>query len=174
MITLVFTRPQKFKLFSYLIRKFEKTEYSHCALIFYSSSLGRQLVYEASILGVRFLSIQKFNSLNKTIHKFDYDVRSSIKNKILANCVDYAGTGYGYLSILGIGIFKILNAIGIKQKKPFFSDGDKTFYCNELVWHLIESHSKNESDVKIQYGLDISLKELCDYARALEFVKKSK
>lgn len=141
---ILYSRPHKFKLFSFFIRLFEGwIGWSHVSFLFYSQSLGRHLIYEASPMGVRFIGFSKFKELNEVVKAFQVTIDErypKLYSHLLANCVDYAGHGYGFLTVFGYGITKFVSAITFgKVKIPMrmFTDGVKTFYCSELLSFMI-------------------------------------
>ena len=132
MLTIGFSTPKEFKLFPWLIRKFEGVNYSHCFLVVNSESLGRDLVYEASIHNVTFNNYDLFKKKNHIPVKAFINIDRTKKKQLLQRCIDYLGKPYGYKTVLGMALARIF---GIKPK---WLDGEKSYICNELVGQILQ------------------------------------
>lgn len=133
-ITIQFTTPANKKLpwFSWLIRKFQGTPYSHVLLSWHSTT-GVDIVYEASGHSVRFLGPIATEG-RYTVHKsYTLTVTPEQYRELIRICMTYAGVDYGILQILGIAI-----AHWVGMDKNPLSRGDKSQVCSELVGRVLE------------------------------------
>lgn len=144
-IIIGFSRPRysKFNLFSrffsFLIRLFERSEFSHVYIKWYSNKLNRYLIYHASATGVNFIGQEIFNQKSIVIHEFEIESDEDTLNKTKQFAIDNCGKSYGFLNLIGIGIVRIFYIFGINFKN-FLSDSDKTFICSELVAKILKEN----------------------------------
>lgn len=130
-LTIGFSKSKKkFAIGSWLIRWYLQTEYSHTYLGFYSSSLDRNLKYEAVGGGVRFIGEKEWQYHAQEICRYDISVSDEEYLEVLRYCVDNSGQDYGFMQNIGIVIANIL-----KLEKNIWSKGDN---CSELVGRLLE------------------------------------
>lgn len=129
LINIDFTTPRDHRapLFSWAVRKFQGTPYSH-VLIRWTNSVGVEMVYEASGNQVKFLGplatkgrYRVHKSYKIWISRWDY-------RKLIKICTQYAGVDYGQLQVLGIGLANLLG-----WKKNYLSRGESSQVCSELV-----------------------------------------
>lgn len=158
-IKLGFSRPskeyKKFPIFSWIIRLFEWTPYSHIYAEFKSESLSRRLVYEASGLSVKFLGGKLFDTRVEKIYEYDLEITESEYKKTLQFAIDNAGKPYGILQIFGLGWVILGRWFGKRWKNPF-SNGNQAYVCSELVIHLLpELRDKFGSDPDVVTPRDI-------------------
>ena len=101
-LTLVFSnRPEN--LFSRLISRQQEAPYSHVSLHLESKYLGRSLVYEASVFGVRLLTLSKWRGLgNLIVAEKTFAVTDEDRRRAIVSMVDRLGTPYGFWSLFGI------------------------------------------------------------------------
>lgn len=137
---------------SWLIQKFEGTNFSHAYVSWYSQSLDRVLFYEAVGGGVRFQNKEYFDNYVEVVEKYKIPIVDS--KIILQLCVDSLNKKYGMLEIIGIGIRLFLEKFGIKIKNPFIND--KTYFCTEIAFEILKTQKKELNFDK----KDISVKEL--------------
>ena len=135
-ITIGFSTHKKFAILAWIIKKVQKTKYSHIYLKFNSDSLQRTLIYQASGLEVNFCGDSVFLSKNKIIEEFELYFDNKEHTILLQKCVDLAGTPYGIKELMGIGIVKAAKLLDKNIKNPF-ADGDKSFVCSELIGTLL-------------------------------------
>lgn len=127
-----FSTHKTFNVLSKLIQLVEHTDFSHVYIRFYSKSIDRYLIYQASGLQVNFCGLEHFYEKNKTIAEFRIKVDPETKRQLLMDAVDLAGKPYGMKDLIGIGLVRFCSLFKIKIKNPF-ADGSKTYICSELA-----------------------------------------
>lgn len=123
---------KKFAWFSWLIRWIDKTEYSHVYIKFYSKSLERDIIYQASGSQVNFVGTKIFLTHNKIISEYSINIDSEIRKKMIQKAIDNSGIPYGIKEVLGLGLVRFSSIFGKKIQNPF-RDGANTFVCVELI-----------------------------------------
>jgi hypothetical protein len=120
-ITVGFSKPRKwFVPFSWIIRLANGTPFSHTYIKLYSSSLERDLIYEAMDKGLVFSSAESFDTRNETLKEFTKTITEQQKKIILQFCVDNALGQYSVLQNVGIIYVKfMLCAFGAVVKNPW-------------------------------------------------------
>lgn len=129
-IILGFSTPKQFHILSWIIKKVEKTEFSHVYVKVYSEEISKWLIYQASGMKVNFIGIDRFELDHKVIAEVEFDVSKAIKKQILQEAVDSLGISYGMKQLIGMGIVRLCAAINIKIRNPF-ADGSATYICSE-------------------------------------------
>jgi hypothetical protein len=137
-MTIIYTRPKKFKLLSWLLMKIEGTKFSHVAMVFESESLERTLVYHATTKGVNFMSWELFNEQNIVVDADYVGMSPEERKQALQFCVDNAGKPYGFAEVAGIAIKRVVKKLLNKDIKNPFDDGDKSYFCVEIVLRLMD------------------------------------
>lgn len=120
-----FSRPKGklFPCFSWGIRLFQGwTQYSHVYLKFKSSSLSRDIIYQASGLQVNFIGKKMFYDHVHVIKEFELELTDADYIQMMKFFIDNAGKPYS-----------IKDIIAILFNKPNLSDGNDSFICSELV-----------------------------------------
>lgn len=153
-IIIGFSTPRDFSTLSWIIKKVERTEFSHVYVKIFSKSLDRYLVYQASGLAVNFCGQDTFYAHNKDIAEFAIPVTPEQKIEILKKCVDLAGKPYGMKDLIGIGLVRLAGLVRWKIRNPF-ADGSKTYICSEIAatillmlgFHFQELDSTTPTDV---------------------------
>jgi len=130
-ITIGFSKPQNrsFPIASWLVRWYQKTEYSHVFLKFSSETLNREIIYEAVGQGIRFVGNNEWKVYAKEIKSYTIDVQRCNYITIMQYCIDHAGMEYGYLQNIGI---VLADWLGLK-KNPFKSGKN----CSELLADIL-------------------------------------
>ena len=124
-----FTNPKGklFPIFSWAIRAFECTPYSHVR-IFWLSKSGKPRVYEASGSSVKLIGSYAMDQVPVHIHhSYEFNLDDEQFKKMI-ELLDYAHIDYGIWQIFGIAAARIL---GLK-KNPL-SSGKDAMICSELV-----------------------------------------
>jgi hypothetical protein len=163
-----FSTHKKFGIFPWLIKKVEKTPYSHVYLKFYSSKLDRDVIYQASGTKVNFVGTEIFNRDSVVIEEFSIDISDEVKTKTMRFCIDNAGIAYGMKQVLGIGIVRFFRLFNKEIKNPF-SDGYKTEVCAELVGHILEDCLGNKLDIDLD---TVGPKGIYDYVSKIKADQK--
>lgn len=167
-LTIGFSKPKKhlFPIFSWLIRLFEGTSYSHVYVKWHSRGADTNVLYEASGSSVKFLGEKVYNDRIQPIHEYEVTISSETYKKLLKFCMENAGINYGIKQVFGIALVKIF-----KLKKNPFSDNKKSQICSELIGHILEDVLGRDLDLDLD--LDIAgpkaIKEYLD--QQVDFIK---
>lgn len=144
-----FSRPQKFNIFSILIRLFEGRgfqlcEFSHVYIKFWSDTYKRWLIYQASGLVVNFESVQSFEAHAKTIRLFELEVADSDLIAAIQFCIDRLGKPYGLKQVLGIAWVYIQRRLFERVVPNPFADGELTEVCSSIAARLLAEPLKKD------------------------------
>lgn len=155
-LILGFSKPRGwFVPVSWLIRKTEKTRYSHAYIRVRSSSLERDLIYQATGSGVYFIGGIAFDDHVEVIEEYEFEITSESKKELLQWAIDTSGKPYGRMQMLGLGIKRLFRFFGISIKNPFRT-GNKAYICTELAAAALKE-IKILSDVDLD---EVGLSEL--------------
>lgn len=131
-IKIGFSRPKSgFKPFSWAIRWYLSTAYSHTYLDFYSNNLDRSIIYEAIGGGVRFIGQKQWLKYSFVTAEFEIELTDEEYKNIISYCIDQAGFPYSFLQNVGIFIADMLKL----KKNPF---GKKGSNCSEEIGKILE------------------------------------
>lgn len=132
MIILGFSKPIKWKPFSWLIMTAYGIPYSHCYIKFYSQTYQRWLIYQASGTMVNFMNIQTFNQEAEIVYETQIEISEEARFKVLQFSIDNCGKPYGVKECFGLAITRIFEIFGKEIKNPL-ADQDRTLVCSELT-----------------------------------------
>jgi hypothetical protein len=151
-IKIGFSRPKSgFKPFSWLIRWYLSTEYSHTYLDFYSKELNRSIIYEATKNGVRFVGQKQWLDHVFVVSEFEIELTQEEYKKIITYCIDHSGIPYSLWQNIGICIANFLKL----KKNPF---GKKGSNCSEEIGKILELKGyKFNKDLNLLTPKDIYL-----------------
>ena len=145
-ISIVFSKRQRFNLFSLAIMFGLKTPFSHVAVKMVDGDTNQVVYYQASGLEVNCVSEAEF--LNAETIVFQKEVQASdavfISGKTFA--INQLGKPYSILAILGFAIQIVLGAIHIKVQNPFRSDGSQ-YVCSQFAGAYIEACKNIKMDI---------------------------
>lgn len=134
-----FSTPKCWNPLSWMIRKAEGTEFSHCYIKFYSATYDMWLVYHASHTMIHFLGEEKFLEKNKIIEEYELDLSVAIKVSLIRNAIHRCGIPYGFLQMIGMMFSRFIYLwFHYKIKNPF-ADGEKTEVCSDLLYYDLQS-----------------------------------
>ena len=154
-IIIGFSTPNKFNLFSFLIRIVCRSSMSHAYVKYHDDYTGRWVIFQASGLEVNYISEDKFKTLENIVAEFDLPVSDELKLKVVRDSIDRLGTPYGIKHIFGIVIVLIARGFGKKTKNPF-ADGGATMVCSELAAdELIEVGEGKDLDPETAMPIDV-------------------
>jgi len=143
MITIIFTRPKKWSLLSWLIKKFTKSQASH--MMIGLEMYGVPVVIHSTMGGVQ-ITPRKKQMVNNEIleeYKFIPDVTNGLKHSF-----DHLGERYDYVGLLGYAIILIMwRWFRRKMKNPLASP--TALVCSEFVLHV-----NHDGQIKEWEGLD--------------------
>lgn len=131
MIRILFTKRHKFNPVSWLILKMEKTNYSHVA-IYFQTDLG-PIVFHTSLFGVVPTSFNEFIKHNEIKQSIDIEPGVAQKQLMFRRALSLVGTKFSILGLIGAGLTRIF-----KMKNNIFSDGNKTEFCSEFVYDVLD------------------------------------
>lgn len=133
-LTIGFSHSKGFKPFSWAIKGWDKTPYSHVYFKFVTkSNPDIPLIYQASKTMLNFMSEQVFLTQNVVCREFEIEVTDEQFAAFLRDCMLNAGKPYGIMQIVGIFIADVF-----KLKKNPFPNSDKYFVCSEWVAKELE------------------------------------
>ena len=128
----LFSKRRGFNIPSMFFRLIDNSEFSHAAILI-ETAYG-SLVIQSNHLGVHATSFRSFitdNEIVKMIH-----LNPSVEQKIIIMETIYKllGVGYGFLNVFGAGISRVF-----KLSKNIFADGDKTEFCSEFAYDVLDN-----------------------------------
>lgn len=128
-----FTSPKKwFKPFSWAIRLFQGTPYSHVRLRWISTT-GEELIYEASGSAVKLIGRYAQDKYAVKVHHSYHVNLDRPQYKRLIGLFRYASVDYGQWQALGIPLADVF----CLKKNPL-SKGQRKQVCSELVGYFIQ------------------------------------
>lgn len=127
-----FSKPKHFKLYAWLIMKFDKANFDHAYLRFISENLNRSIIYQAVGKGVQFIGKTLFEAHSEPIEEYQLIVSDDSYTKLMQFCIDNAGISYGFKQVLGACIVKIAAKFGKEIKNPFANQLHSEF-CSEIA-----------------------------------------
>ena len=152
-----FSKTRKwFAIFSWLIRLFERTPYSHVYLSWTPNSIGTPVVYEASGAMLKFLNKNIFDKKNKTIESYRIVIDNNEKKALVKWCLENAGVDYGFTQLFGIALQRIFNL----SRNPL-SQGRKSQVCSELVGSVLEEVFGERLELDLDVAGPKDIREWC-------------
>lgn len=128
-IQIVFTKPRTFlPIFSYAIRAYQRSEYSHVAIIL-TDKRGREFVYEAVGSGIRFVAKKVWLEKVSIVSMFTLKVSPYEYRVLMDYCIENAGLEYGFMQNIGVVIANIFNM----KSNPF----KKGKNCSEVLAEIL-------------------------------------
>lgn len=129
-ITIHFTSSTKFlPIGCWVIKSYMHTSYSHVAFEF-ATNRGKELVYEAVGVGVRYISKAIWLENVKIQESYIITMSDDQYNQLMDFCIDHAGVKYGYLQNIGIFVADLLKL----KKNPFDM---KEEVCSEILGEIL-------------------------------------
>jgi len=130
-----FSKPRnhRFPIFSWAIRAFERTRYSHGYIRWYSKGANAEICYEASGNELKFVCKKVFDRRINPIHEYELEITKEQYRKLLNFCMTNAGVDYGVKQVFGILLVRLF---GLK-KNPF-SDGRASWVCSEVAGTILQ------------------------------------
>lgn len=146
-----FSKPIVPTLFSRLIMWSEKTPYDHVYIAWYSNSIDREIIYQASKLAVNFETGNTFYGHAITVEEYTADINDECYKRVLQFCMDNSNKPYGIKEIFGYAWVKICAWFGKTVHNPFPANGSE-FVCSQLGSEIlnlakITNTSGSSSDV---------------------------
>ena len=155
-----FSRSNDDKIFSVILQKYLKTNYSHTFVMYDTAKhMGDDSIYHSSFgSGVGFFAKHVFEEQNEIVLIYEIEVSDEVYNKIRQELFYNCGMKYGFMQNIGIAIVDFAKQVfGIKIQNPFRKDQN----CSELVHRHVISIAFPE--IAKQYNPDtISPKDIED------------
>jgi hypothetical protein len=126
-ISILKTRPRKSTPISWAIMKFQKTDFSHYAIMVNGS------IIDATRKHVRIQSVSDFTAHHKIVEASDLEIFKSFDSEIYPWMVSVSNIGYGFFQVIGL-LFVQLGW----TRKNIFRSGKRAVICNELVLMLLQ------------------------------------
>lgn len=162
-VKILFTKPKKFGIISWIIRKVERTEYSHVATSWKSRDGSLCFIYEAQGTSLHFTSERVFKKRVDVVKEYSLSICDETKKSLLEYCVNNAGVDYGFKQLIGIGYVRFMSSFGKSVKNPY-SDGRRSQVCSELVGGILQDvlgyDIEADLDVASPKDIDRLLQEL--------------
>lgn len=130
-IRIGFSKPKDkiFPLFSWAIRLYERTPYSH-VYIRWKTKWGTWLCYHAASVMIHFLGEYSFNKHITIVEEFEFGLSEEQFDKLMQFCTKYVGQDYALLEVLMI---PFVDYLARKGELVNYASGDNKQYCAELV-----------------------------------------
>ncbi len=149
-----FSKPKSgFQPFSWAIRLWEGTEYSHVYIRIPSAFLETDMIYQASGLAVNMMSVQTFENHAEILEEYAFDITDETEKALLKSALEKLGVKYGIKQIFGIAFARINAIIGDKAESNPFTDGRSAYVCSELAAEVLVQFI----GLKIKKDLDLVL-----------------
>jgi hypothetical protein len=129
-IKIGFSTPKKFKVTSWLIQKFERSEYSHIFIIMEGnprSAVPFDKVFQASHGDVNAIHIDNFLKDNHVFKDYTISISDEKYSAAATWLWKQLGKPYGFMQLVAI-------ALGMNKS----TNGAKAFICSELAGRLLE------------------------------------
>jgi hypothetical protein len=145
-INIGFSKPNKWKPFSAIIRWLEKTDYSH-VYVKVKTKWGTSLVYQASGHQVNFIGEKYFNEKITQVKEYKIWMEEPDYDESMKFCTTYCGAGYSVKQAIGVGLARIF-----KWKKNPFANGSDMFICSEFALRFLGSILR-KNDIIVNFEL---------------------
>lgn len=121
-----FSKPKNklFPVFSWAIRLYEKTPFSH-VYIRWETKWGTWLCYHAANLNIHFLGESSFAREIEIVDEFEGEITEEQFDLLMQFCTKYVGEGYALKEVITIPLHDLGFKVG--------TDGSSKQYCAELV-----------------------------------------
>lgn len=131
-VTILCVKPRKFKIGSWLIRKFTKAGFSHVAISMKDEWLGLRKTFDAVSPHTRMLEIGVFMGHYEVVKAYAMPFNEENIKDIERRAVKALGINYSFKGVWH-QFLKLL-----KIAKGNFRDGLSTLYCSEFVTWLVD------------------------------------
>jgi hypothetical protein len=113
----------------------DRSSFSHVALFLETNDL-LNLYAHVNFQKVHVNTQPYFERKYKVIKSLEYEINDADYDYITKEIARFEGADYGFLTLIGIGIARILRLFKIRAKN-IFRDRNKTFFCSEFIWYLL-------------------------------------
>ena len=111
---------------STIIKDVEKEPYSHVYIKLVDGITGLTMIFQATSKTVNTMTFENFCSINLPVREYILNVNDNIYLEILTMLQNKLGTGYGFISLIAIGIKKLF------RTEINLPGTDNTLICSEL------------------------------------------
>lgn len=139
-----------FPIFSWLVKLFQGTDYSHFAIKY------GDWVLDSTISGTVWTSLSEFRKKYKLVKKWKFEIIRGKQNNVFEWSAKYSAKPYSLLQNLGVG----LKWIGLLKTNPF-GNNESHLNCSELVALWVRDYLKVKIHDSDNYGL-VETEELLD------------
>ena len=135
-LTIGFSKPRGFfkQPISWLIRKFEGSDYSHVYIKLSNATISNDVYYHASGSEVKFMGTDLFYKQNKPVEEHEFKLETTKYYQILDFAIEKVGHPFSIVQLVGLALVRIAAILGFKISNPF---GNKGYVCTELVAELL-------------------------------------
>lgn len=150
-IVIGFSKPKGFfKPFSWMIRIFNRTPYSHVYCSHVSEKYKQSLIYQASGVQVNFMSLQQFIKHSHIVAEFEFEVSEEAFNNYMSWAIQESGAPYSTVKL-----FEILT------RRDLVSD-DSQWVCSTLVAKICKDYLSHEDEsLSMDYATPKEIYEFC-------------
>jgi hypothetical protein len=149
-ITIGFSKPKGFfKPYSWLIRAFLRTPYSHVYCKHRSEKYNLDLIYQASGIQVNFMSGKQFNKDAITVAEFSFDISEEQFDEYMAFAIGESGAHYSKIKPFEI-VFK----------KDFDKETGPQWVCSTLVAKVCKDYLSDKT-VDLDYANPKDIYNFC-------------
>jgi hypothetical protein len=141
-----FSHPRKFSLHGWIIEKVDGVPYDHAYLRFNLDKVQRNIVFQSIAVGVQLVSESEFEGLCTPLEEYQLYITEAQFISMFQFCIDKAGKPYGLLDVIGLGIAKILNKIGIRKSNPFY-EGDANYFCSQIIAQCLDNIDPSQFNI---------------------------
>lgn len=126
----------KFPIFSWLIRLYQNTEFSHTYVELDTKHVFEDdTIFQSSKGMVNYMSKLFFLTENIVTDEFEFELPDEVYRKMRVELHRYAGLKYAFMQNLGIVYTDIMRILGKRVSNPW----RKGYNCSELIYkHVIK------------------------------------
>lgn len=140
-ISFVFSYSKKhLPIFSWLVKYFLNTKYSHVALKLKLRSIP--VIYHAAEGFCHFTTEERFLKENEIVDEFQLDIPESVRSEILDHCVNSVGKDYAMMQNVGIFV-----SLLTKIKENFFKNQGEMVNCSEEMYYILKIISHDTAEM---------------------------
>jgi len=131
-VKVLFSKPKHDNLLSKIIRKFQKTQYSHVCIQYQDQETEQFIVTEAISWGIRRINIYDWSLLNDIVEEHVYNITKAQYLEMRKFENQNCHKRYGFMQLIGMGLSKVFNI-----KRNTFDDESRTYVCSEWTARIM-------------------------------------
>jgi len=153
MLRVIFSRPKKFKLFSWMIMKWQdNTDYSHASI--FTQVEDKNVIIESSYGKVHLTDYDEWLDINIETESFTKrSLTKETQSEITFEALSHIDKPYGFATVVGIVLYDMFGW-------TVFDDNTKSFTCSEFVYHVLRKYNLVPEVPEPEYIKPIQLLEL--------------